>query len=213
MLKRRFCHFWCLITVFAVACCMLTGCLADTGDTANSTTTSTSTTATTTTTSTTTSSNDENEDANAEYASFLKEWKYVKHYWQGANEYFYISHWNIQMTENGLVGYFSETPYAAIEDVGEDFAESIAFEYNGKHFARFGGGGYDVILEKESDTVWVGYNVDNENETFRFVLDPEKETLTVTQTDADDMLVTQVFDTKMSVEDGIFVELDAAEKN
>ncbi|MBQ2780324.1 MAG: hypothetical protein IJF42_02040 [Clostridia bacterium] len=200
MLKHR--RFLWSFLAGVIACCMLTACLSGADDAANSTSTTTSTTATTTTTA---SSNSENDGADAAYAPFLKEWRQVSHWWRNGAEYFSVERWRIQMTDAGLMGYYGASPYVAVEDVG-DVGDSIAFEYNGKHFTRFGGGGFEAVLEKESDTVLVGHNVDDEKNTVRFVLDPENETLTVTQLDADGVLATIVYDTKMSVESGVFVD-------
>lgn len=201
MLKHR--RFLWSFLAGVIACCVLTACLSGADDTANSTTTTTSTTATTTTTA---SSNSENDGADAAYAPFLKEWKYITHHWRNGAEHFTISRWRIQVTDTGLKGDFWQTPYMAIEDAQEDFAESVAFEHNGKHFAKFGGGGTEAVLEKESDTVLIGRDSNDEGTTYRFVLDPENETLTVTKTNSSGNSYTNVYDTKMSVESGIFVD-------
>ena len=151
-------------------------------------------------------SKDENDEANTWYTPYLKDWRYYTHYWRSDIEYFAKYYVLISEKEDALTAFIGTTPYVSIEDAG-DVGDGVDFWHNGEPFTRFGGGGVEVALEKESDTVLVGYNIDDEDNTFRLVFNPQKETLTVTETDADGVLVSIVYDTKMSPESGLYTDL------
>lgn len=149
---------------------------------------------------------DENDEANTWYAPYLKEWKQVTHYWQNDIEHFTVSSWTFTMTDAGLMGYYYLTSYIAIEDGGDD-GSGIAFVYNGKHFTYYEGSNNEVYFKVETDTVLSGRDPYRDSSTtYRLVLDPEKETLTVTETGIDGVSYLTVHDTKMSAENGVFVD-------
>ena len=136
------------------------------------------------------------------YRPYLKTWKYIKYYWQHGQQHFGTTSWSFAVTNTGLIAGLGEGTYA--EATSDHDRSDYKFQYNGTNYVFAGGGSRGARVRPESQNVLVGSALSGGDTIYRFVLDPAKETLTVTETYGDKVYTT-VFDTKMNIENGIFV--------
>ncbi len=135
------------------------------------------------------------------YRPYLKTWKYIKYYWQHGQQHFGTTSWEFMITNTGLIAGLGEATYA--EATRDYTSDDYKFQYNGTNYVFVGGGSRGARVRPESKNVLAGSALSGGGSTYRFVLDPQKETLTVTETYGDKVYTT-VFDTKMNIENGIF---------